>query len=78
VELGEDAHRYVNGTSAAVFSMLRTIVMNLLWRGGHHSDRQGTQELANRHQGNDGAGVYHDSHRCTLITLLGIPNRLLG
>jgi hypothetical protein len=30
----------------AVFSFLRTIVMNLLWRGGDRSIREGIRELA--------------------------------
>jgi len=41
-QLGEDAHRSV----AAVFSFLRTEVMNLLRRGGYRSIRQGFWELA--------------------------------
>ncbi len=46
VQLGEDAHRYANRTGAAVFSFLRTVVMNLLRRGGYRSIRQGLRELA--------------------------------
>ena len=34
-QLGEDAHRYANRTGAPVFSFLRTVVMNLLRRGGY-------------------------------------------
>jgi len=34
-----------------VFSFLRTVVMNLLRRGGHHSIRQGIRELAYDIQG---------------------------
>jgi len=45
-QLGEDAHRYANRTGAAVFSFLRTVVMNLLRRGGYRSIRQGLRELA--------------------------------
>ena len=45
-QLGEDAHRYANRTGAAVFSFLRTIVMNLLRRGGYRSIRHGLRELA--------------------------------
>lgn len=45
-QLGEDAHRYANRNGAAVFSFLRTIVMNLLRRGGYRSIRQGLRELA--------------------------------
>jgi predicted transposase YbfD/YdcC len=45
-QLGEDAHRYANRTGAPVFSFLRTIVMNLLRRGGYRSIRQGLRELA--------------------------------
>ncbi len=44
-ELGEDAHRYVNRTGIGVFSSLRTVVMNLLRRGGYRSIRQGFWEL---------------------------------
>lgn len=46
VQIGEDAHRYANRTGAPVFGFLRTIVMNLLRRGGYRSIRQGLQELA--------------------------------
>jgi len=45
-QLGEDAHRYANRTGAPVFAFLRTIVMNLLRRGGYRSIRQGLRELA--------------------------------
>jgi hypothetical protein len=45
-QLGEDAHRYANRTGAPVFSFLRTVVMNLLHRGGYRSIRQGLRELA--------------------------------
>ncbi len=45
-QLGEDAHRYANRIGAPVFSFLRTIVMNLLRRGGYHLIRQGLRELA--------------------------------
>ena len=46
VQLGEDAHRYADRTGVAVFSFLRTVVMNLLRRGGYRSIRQGLRELA--------------------------------
>jgi hypothetical protein len=46
VQLGEDAHRYANRTGAPVFAFLRTVVMNLLPRGGYRSIRQGFRELA--------------------------------
>lgn len=46
VQLGEDSHRYANRTGASVFSFLRTVVMNLLRRGGYRSIRQGLHELA--------------------------------
>ena len=45
-QLGEDAHRYANRTGAPVFSFLRTVVMNLLRRGGYRSIRQGPRKLA--------------------------------
>jgi len=45
-QLGEDAHRYANRTGAPLFSFLRTVVMNLLRRGGYRSIRQGYRELA--------------------------------
>jgi predicted transposase YbfD/YdcC len=45
-QLGEDAHRYTHRTGAPVFSFLRTVVMNLLRRGGYRSIRQGLRELA--------------------------------
>jgi len=50
-QLGEDAHRYANRTGAAVFSLLRTIAMNLLRLGGHRSIRHGLRELAYDIQG---------------------------
>ncbi len=50
-QLGEDAHRDANRTGAPVFSFLRTIVMNLLRRGGYRSIRQGIRELAYDIQG---------------------------
>ena len=43
-QLGEDAHRYANRTGAPVFAFLRTIVMNLLRRGGYRSIRQGLRD----------------------------------
>ena len=46
VQLGEDAHRYTNRNGAPVFAFLRTVVMNLLRRGGYRSIRQGFRELA--------------------------------
>jgi predicted transposase YbfD/YdcC len=45
-QLGEDAHRYANRIGAPVFPFLRTILMNLLRRGGYRSIRQGLRELA--------------------------------
>jgi len=45
-QLGEDAHRYANRIGAPVYAFLRTIVMNLLRRGGYRSIRQGLRELA--------------------------------
>jgi predicted transposase YbfD/YdcC len=45
-QLGEDAHRYTNRIGAPVFSFLRTIVMNLLRRGGYRSIRRGLRKLA--------------------------------
>ena len=50
-QLGEDAHRYANRTGVPVFALLRTIVMNLLRRGGYRSIRQGLRELAYDLQG---------------------------
>jgi predicted transposase YbfD/YdcC len=50
-QLGEDAHRYANRIGAPVFAFLRTIVMNLLRRGGYRSVRQGLRELAYDIQG---------------------------
>jgi len=46
VQLGEDAHRYANRVGAPLFSFLRTVVMNLLRRGGFRSIHTGQQELA--------------------------------
>jgi len=45
-KLGEDAHRYANRTGAPVFSLPKTVVMNLLRPGGYRSIRQGLRELA--------------------------------
>ena len=45
-QLGEDAHRYANRIGAPVFSFLRTVVMNLLRRGGYRSIRRGLRALA--------------------------------
>ena len=45
-QLGENAYRYGNRTGVTVFYVLRTIVMNLLRRGGYRSIRQGFRELA--------------------------------
>ncbi len=45
-QLGEDVHRYANRTGVGVVSFLRTVVMNLLRRGGYRSIRQGFRELA--------------------------------
>ena len=50
-QLGEGAHRYANRTGVPVFALLRTIVMNLLRRGGYRSIRQGLRELAYDLQG---------------------------
>jgi hypothetical protein len=50
-QLGEDAHRYANRIGAPAFAFLRTIVMNLLRRGGYRSIRQGLRELAYDIQG---------------------------
>ena len=44
-QLGEDALRYANRTGAPVFSLLKTMVMNLLRRGGYRSIRQGQRVL---------------------------------
>jgi len=41
VQLGQDAHRYANRVGAPLFSFLRTVVMNLLRRGGFHSIHAG-------------------------------------
>ena len=41
-----DGRRYANRLGAAVFSFLRTVVMNLLRPSGHRSIRQGFRELA--------------------------------
>ena len=46
VQLGEDAHRYANRVGAPLFSFLRTVVMNLLRRGGFRSIHAGQQEGA--------------------------------
>jgi hypothetical protein len=46
VQLGQDAHRYANRVGAPLFSFLRTVVMNLLRRGGFHSIHAGQKELA--------------------------------
>ena len=45
-QLDEDAHRYANRIGAPVFSLLRTVVMNLLRRGGYRSIRRGLRTLS--------------------------------
>ena len=45
-QLGEDAHRYASRIGAPVFSFLRTVVMNLLRRGGYRSIHRGLRALA--------------------------------
>ena len=45
-QLGEDSHRYANRIGVPVLAFLRTIVMNLLRRGGYRSIRQCLRELA--------------------------------
>ncbi len=50
-QLGEDAHRYADRNGAPAFAFLRTVVMNLLRRGGYRSIRQGYRELAYDIQG---------------------------
>ena len=60
-QLGEDAHRYAHRIGAPVFAFLRTIVMNLLRRGGYRSIRQGLRELAYDIQG--------------MLALGGVPSR---
>ena len=50
-QLGEDAHRDANRIGAPVFAFLRTIVMNLLRRGGYRKIRQELRELAYDIQG---------------------------
>ena len=46
VQLGEDAHRYANRIGAPLFSVLRTVVLNLRRRAGFRSIHDGQQELA--------------------------------
>ena len=45
-QLGEDTHRYANRIGSPVFSLLRTVVMNLLRRGGYRSIRRGLRALS--------------------------------
>jgi predicted transposase YbfD/YdcC len=45
-QLAEDAHRYANRIGAPVLAFLRSVVMNLLLRGGYCSIPQGLRELA--------------------------------
>ena len=45
-QLHEDAHRYRNRNGAPLFSLLRTVVMNLLRNGGYRSVHAGQQELS--------------------------------
>jgi hypothetical protein len=44
-EISKDGHRYTNRTSAAVISFLRTVVMNLMRRGGYGSAREGNGKV---------------------------------
>jgi predicted transposase YbfD/YdcC len=45
-QLGEDANRYAYHIGVPVFSLVKTVVMNLLRRGGYRSTRQGLREQA--------------------------------
>jgi hypothetical protein len=63
----------VPAAGVAVISFLRTVVMNLLRRGGYRSIRQGLRELAYDIKGDAGAGRRDDTCRHHLITLLGSP-----
>jgi hypothetical protein len=75
VQLGEDAHRYAHRTGAPVFSLLKTVVMNLLRRGGYRSIRQGLRELAYDIKGMLAlGGVTTPTWRHNLITLLSSPD----
>ena len=44
-QFGQDTHRYAHRTDVPVFSLLKTVVMNLLRRGGYRSIRQGQRVL---------------------------------
>ncbi len=44
-EISKDAHRYTNRTGAAVISFLRTVVMNMMRRGGYGSVREGNGKV---------------------------------
>jgi hypothetical protein len=45
-QFGQDTHRYAHRTDVPVFSLLKTVVMNLLRRGGYRYIRQGLREPA--------------------------------
>ena len=45
-QLGEDGHRYANRNGVLLLSFLRSVVMNLLPRGGYRWIRQGLRALA--------------------------------
>jgi len=45
-QLGEDANRYAYHIGVPVFSLVKTVVMNLLRRGGYRFTRQGLGEQA--------------------------------
>ena len=50
-QLHEDAHRYANRNGAPLFAFLRTVVMNLLRKGGYRSVHAGQQELSHNIRG---------------------------
>jgi len=50
-KLYEDAHRYANRNGAPLFAFLRTVVMNLLRKGGYLSVHAGQQELSHNIRG---------------------------
>jgi len=75
-QLGEDAHRYANRIGAPVFSFLRTVVMNLLRRGGYRSIRRGLRALAHDIKGMlalGGIQLAENSTRINFQAALGIP-----
>jgi predicted transposase YbfD/YdcC len=74
-QLGEDAHRYANRIGAPLFSFLRTVVMNLLRRGGLPLNSTGSARAGPRHQRDARVGRCSGRRERHLNQLSGSPER---